>query len=303
MAFERPMPLRPYVVRSGPCLLRSCFLCLLCLLRIPVVSAEQPSLSERILIAEDARAQTDAELTTLRSGLTNADPKVRQQSVRAIGRLERADLIPALTRPLADPVADVRMEAANAVGQLAREPKGVADAKSRLLARAKIEREPRVWAVVAATLGRLPYTTAAEYDEVEAVLARALPSEKTTSVRLDEVLGAVEGLESLSRLPKISKLKDATIRGLRAASSLEGRREDTEKLVRIRRFATQALTASGAATKPSLDAGIADQDDEVRRLTMIAARADVEGREAVVSKGLADPNPRVRYEALQTWGR
>ena len=255
------------------------------------------------MIAEDARAQTDAELATLRSGLTSGDVKVRQQSVRAIGRLERADLIPALTRPLADPVADVRIEAANAVGQLAREPKGVTDAKSRLLARTKIEREPRVWAVVAATLGRLPYTTAAEYDEVEAVLARALPGEKTTAVRLDEVLGAVEGLESLSRLAKISKLKDATIRGLRAAASLEGRREDAEKLARIRRLATQALIASGAATRPSLDAGIADADDEVRRLTMIAARADVEGREAVVSRGLTDPNPRVRWEALQTWGR
>jgi cyclophilin family peptidyl-prolyl cis-trans isomerase/HEAT repeat protein len=255
------------------------------------------------MLAEDARAQTDAELTTLRSGLTHADPKVRQQSVRAIGRLERADLIPALTRPLADPVADVRIEAANATGQLARDPKGVADAKSRLLARTKIEREPRVWAVVAATLGRLPYTTAAEYDEVEAVLARALPNEKTTAVRIDEVLGAVEGLESLSRLAKISKLKDATIRGLRAASGLEGRKEDAEKLARIRRLATQALIAAGAATKPSLDAGIADPDDEVRRLTMIAARADLEGREAVVRKGLADSNPRVRWEALQTWGR
>ena len=36
---------------------------------------------------------------------------------------------------------------------------------------------------------------------------------------------------------------------------------------------------------------------------MVAARAEVEGREAVIAKGLADANPRVRYEALQTWGR
>src|SRR4029453_5293654 len=36
---------------------------------------------------------------------------------------------------------------------------------------------------------------------------------------------------------------------------------------------------------------------------MIAARADVEGRDAVVTRGLGDANPRVRYEALQTWGR
>jgi len=267
------------------------------------VGAAQPALDERIMLAEDARAQTDAELTTLRSGLTDANPKVRLQSVRAIGRLERADLIPALTRPLADTVADVRIEAANAVAQMARGPKGVTDAKSRLLARTRVEREPRVWAAVAAGLGRLPYTTAAEFDEAETAIARVLPTEKTTSVRLDEVLGAVEGVEALSRQAKISKLKDATIRGLRAASALEGRREDAEKLARIRRLATQALTASGAVTRPTLDAGIADPDEEVRRLTMIAARADVDGREAVVARGLADANPRVRYEALQTWGR
>jgi cyclophilin family peptidyl-prolyl cis-trans isomerase/HEAT repeat protein len=266
------------------------------------ITAAQP-LSERLLLAEDARAQTDAELTALRAGLTNTDPRVRQQSVRAIGRLERADLIPALTRPLADTNADVRVEAANAMAQLARGPKGVTDAKTRLLARLRVEREPRVWGAAASGLGRLPYTTAAEFDEAEAAIARPLPTEKTTAVRIDEVLGAVEGIESLSRLVKISKLKDATLRGLKAASALEGRAQDAEKLARIRRLATLALTAQGAATKPGLDAGIADPDDEVRRLTMIAARGDVEGREAVITKGLGDANPRVRWEAVQSWGR
>jgi len=60
---------------------------------------------------------------------------------------------------------------------------------------------------------------------------------------------------------------------------------------------------SGGVRKPELDAGIADPDDEVRRLAMAAARNDVEGREAAVTKGLADLNPRVRFEALQTYGR
>ena len=36
---------------------------------------------------------------------------------------------------------------------------------------------------------------------------------------------------------------------------------------------------------------------------MVAARNDVEGREAVGDEGLADVNPRVRFEALQTYGR
>ena len=62
----------------------------------PRLAAQAPqSLRERLmLIAEDARAQTDAELAALRQGLTNADPAMRRQSVRAIGRLERPDLMP-----------------------------------------------------------------------------------------------------------------------------------------------------------------------------------------------------------------
>jgi cyclophilin family peptidyl-prolyl cis-trans isomerase/HEAT repeat protein len=276
---------------------------LIAMLASPAVVQNLP-LTERMLLAEDSRAQTDAELAPLRDGLRNRDPKVRRQAARAIGRLEKAELIPLLTPTLNDADADVRIEAANAVGQLARGPQGVTDAKNRLLARTRIEREPRVWGAVAATLGRIPYTTAADVQQVETAIARVLPTPTSSAVRLDEVLGAVEGLESLARQSgKISRLSGPTLTGLRAASELEGRAQDAEKLTRIRRLASLALMASGGAGKPELDAGIADPDDEVRRLAMVAARNDVEGREAAVTKGLADVNPRVRFEALQTYGR
>jgi cyclophilin family peptidyl-prolyl cis-trans isomerase/HEAT repeat protein len=254
--------------------------------------------------AAPAAAQSEADLGTLRQNLTHADPKIRQQAVRDIGRLERPDLIAALTRPLADSHVNVRLEAANAVGQLAQGEKGVADAKSRLLQRAKVEQDPRAWGVVAATLGRLNYRSASDVDQVEAVIARVLPSAKSTAIQIDALLGAAEGLEALARQSsKLSKLKPATLDGLRAAAVLQGRAQDAEKLTRIRRLATLALTAAGGATRPSLEAGIDDADAEVRRLTMVAARADVEGREAIVARGLADAHPQVRYEALQTWGR
>jgi cyclophilin family peptidyl-prolyl cis-trans isomerase/HEAT repeat protein len=236
--------------------------------------------------------------------LTNRDPAIRRQSVRAVGRLERPDLIAALTRSLGDDHADVRMEAANAVGQLARGPKGVTDAKTRLLARARIEADPRVWGVVAATLGRLAYTTPADVDQVESAIARVLPAADAATIQIDALLGAAEGLEALARLSgKISRLKAPTLDGLRAASRLEGRAQDADMLARIRRLATLALTASGAVTRPQLEAGAADSDPEIRRLTMLAARVQVEGREAILQKGLADPHPQVRWEALQTYGR
>jgi cyclophilin family peptidyl-prolyl cis-trans isomerase/HEAT repeat protein len=282
--------------------MRSLAALLILLLASPVMA--QPSLRERMLLAEDARAQTDAELAPLREGLNSRDPKVRRQAVRGIGRLERADLIPLVTRVIGDPDPDVRIEAANALGQLARGPKGVADAKSRLVARTRVEREPRVWAVVAATLGRLPYTTAEDVQQAEAALARVLPTSTTTATQIDEVLGAVEGLESLARQSgKISRLSPATINGLRAATELEGRAQDAEKLARIRRLASLTLMAAGGTTRPELESAAADPDEEVRRLAMVAARTESEERQALVDKGLKDSSPRVRYEALQTWGR
>ena len=278
-------------------------LILIALLAAPAL-VQNSSLAERMLLAEDSRAQSDAELAPLREGLRSRDPKMRSQAARGIGRLERAELIPLLTPVLNDTDADVRIEAANAMGQLARGSKGVTDAKNRLMARTRLEKEPRVWGPVAATLGRLPYTTAADVQQVETALARVLPTPSSTAVRLDEVLGAVEGLESLARQSgKISRLSGPTIAGLRAATELEGRAQDAEKLTRIRRLASLALMASGGTRKPDLDSGIADRDDEVRRLAMVAARTEIEGREAVVTKGLADGSPRVRFEALQTYGR
>ena len=166
---------------------------------VPVWTQDSTSLRERMLLIEDARSRQAEDLETLQRGLADRDPQIRRQAARAIGRLERPELIASLTRALADQHPDVRMEAANAVGQLSRGPKGIADGKARLLARARAESDPRVWGVVAATLGRLQYATATDVDQVEAVIARVLPGANASSIQIDAVLGAVEGLEALAR--------------------------------------------------------------------------------------------------------
>ena len=263
----------------------------------------QPALRERMLIAEDQRAATDAELAPLRQGLGSRDPATRRQAVRAIGRLERPDLMPLVSRHLTDPHNDVRIEAVNAIGQLARGPEGVAAAKSRLLARISGEKTPRVRGVVAATLGRLAYTTASEVREAERSIAALVPASDAVT-NLDEVAGAVEGLEALIRQSsKLSAPASDTLARLKAVSTIEGPVQDADTLARIRRLARLALTAAGRIDRDLLESGIRDADDEVRRITMISARAEIEGREEILKKGLGDPEPRVRYEALQTWGR
>jgi cyclophilin family peptidyl-prolyl cis-trans isomerase/HEAT repeat protein len=277
---------------------RLAFLLLLC-----QPAFAQPALRERILNVENQRGTSDGDLAALKQGIASPDADTRRQAVRAIGRLERPELIPMVSRLLTDPNADVRSETVNAIGQMAQGDEGLAAAKTRLLNRARGEQTPRVRGVIAATLGRLPYKDPADVRQAEQTIAQMLPAAAGVA-NLDEVAGAVEGLEALIRLRlKVAAPSADTIARLRVASRMEGRPEDAEKLARIRRLATLALTAAGAVTRPMLDAGINDRDDEVRRITMVAARGDVDGRDAIVKRGLADPQPRVRYEALQTWGR
>jgi cyclophilin family peptidyl-prolyl cis-trans isomerase/HEAT repeat protein len=277
--------------------------CLAFLLLLCQPAFAQPALRERILNVENQRGTSDGDLAALKQGIASPDADTRRQAVRAIGRLERPELIPMVSRLLTDPNADVRSETVNAIGQMAQGDEGLAAAKTRLLNRARGEQTPRVRGVIAATLGRLPYNDPADVRQVEQTIAQMLPAAAGVA-NLDEVAGAVEGLEALIRLRfKVAAPSADTIARLRVASRMEGRPEDAEKLARIRRLATLALTAAGAVTRPMLDAGINDRDDEVRRITMVAARADVDGRDAIVKRGLADPQPRVRYEAVQTWGR
>jgi cyclophilin family peptidyl-prolyl cis-trans isomerase/HEAT repeat protein len=262
-----------------------------------------PELRARMLVAEDQRAPGDADLAPLRQGIGSRDPATRRQAVRAIGRLERPDLMPLISRLLTDPNIEVRIETVNAIGQMARGADGVAAAKSRLLARAKGEQTPRARGVVAATLGRLPYTTAADVQEVERAIAALVPM-MVTVANLDEIAGAVEGIEALIRQSgKLASPSADTTARLKAISTIQGRAEDAATLSRIRRLARLALTTANRVDRQLLESGLRDADDEVRRITMIGARAEVEARDYILKAGLIDREPRVRYEALQTWGR
>lgn len=267
-------------------------------------AAQSPSRREQMLAAEDSRTTAPDGLRLLQDALTDSDPLIRRQAVRALGRFERPALMISVADALADGDPNVRMEAANAVGQLARTNDAVIDAKRRLIARSLIEPDRRVWGVVAATLGRLAYTTAADIDDAETVLATVLPPATGPFSDVDALVGAVEGFEALSRqTAKIARPKPSTVDGLRRASRLTAPAARADALVRVRRLALLALVSANAVDAATLESGAADADAEVRRLAMIAARADLAGRDKALKRGLADSNSQVRYDALQTWGR
>lgn len=256
-----------------------------------------------MLRAEDTRA-TGAALAPLQEGLAHSDAPMRQHAVRALGRLERAELIP-MAAPLAeDPEPGVRAEAYNALGQLARDAGSALDVQTRLLARAKVEQHPVARSVLAATLGRLPYGAPGDAKRAEALLVSML-AEGASKGSADALVGAAKGLESLVRLSrKTATPEPSTLERLRSVAQLRDGADRTT-LARVRRLAWLSLATLGAFDETMIGDAATDADEQVRRLTMVATGSDapVERRAALLDGGLRDAAGPVRYEALRGWGK
>jgi len=276
---------------------------LLCL----ATAAAAQSLQERMLQAEDARPTTDAGLAPLREGLQGNG---RRTAIRAIGRLERPEMIPLIAPALNDGVG-IRAEAANALAQMARTPAAVAEVQKLLLARAATDAGLNTWeswGEIAAALGRLPYDTAAQVAETEAVLITGLPSpDSLNDVETAALVGAARGLESLARTvraKKLAPLGERTWDLLRWAATAQRPPADPRSAV-TRRLAMAALVTGNQATASIIERGLNDSDAEVRRFAAAAAATDarIDDRERVIKIALADKDPRVRLEGLRAWGR
>jgi hypothetical protein len=128
---------------------------------VPERPAAEADLLHRILTAEDSRSTNPQTLAPLSEGLTHASPEVRRIAVRAVGRLERGDLVSEIQGHLQDSDASVRAEAANALAQLVRlaDP---APVKALLSERLSVEADDDVKGVIAESLGRLRHSSGAE---------------------------------------------------------------------------------------------------------------------------------------------
>jgi HEAT repeat protein len=104
-------------------------------------AVEAQSLQERMLQAEDARPTTDAGMAPLLEGLKGGG---RRTAVRAIGRMERPEMIPLIAPALNDGVG-IRAEAANALAQMARTPAAVGEVQKLLLTRAATDASLNTW--------------------------------------------------------------------------------------------------------------------------------------------------------------
>ena len=270
-------------------------------------TAQAQSLQERMLQAEDARPTSDADLAPLREGLQGNG---RRTAIRAIGRLERPEMIPMIAPALNDGVG-LRAEAANALAQMARTPAAVADVQKLLLARAATDASLNTWeswGEIAAALGRLPYDTVEQVQATEAVLLTGLPApDSLNDVDTAALAGSARGFESLARTVRAKKLPPLGERSwdlLRWAATAQRTASDPRSAL-TRRLAMAALVTGNQATTSVIERGLHDSDAEVRRFAAAAAATDakIDERDRVIKIALADKEPRVRFEALRAWGR
>jgi len=287
-----------------------CALCVLCGFGI-VVHAQTTATRLAVLEAGDRRAPTARDLAIIQSGARSGDGQTARVAVRALGRLERpsviADIIPALRHPL----PEVRAEGATAIGQAAQGWKGehappasaMDAAVTALVARLKVEADSDVRAAICDTIGRLPYTSAAQVEAAERTLLEMASRVETVTDRL----GVAKGFEALVRLHRKVRAPggDAVALLRRLATPAPG---ESSTGVRVRRLAIEALISAPAIDDAVLSAVAHDPDAQVRRLAMRAtapaggtpSSVSPDAARTVLTAGARDPSPAVRLEALRS---
>ena len=264
---------------------------------------ESPRLRAELRAAEDGRGEDTESMRAFDRGLASDDDRLRRVTVRALGRLERAELIPRIAAHLDDPAPSVRAEAANALGQSAGDS-AVADAAGVIEARLRAEDDPEVRAALLRTLGRLRYDTVAAFDQVQLTLLTATGGQLLPPVRL----GLAKALESLARrAPEGAALSSEAVERLRALGDMSSSplsSPDDELPVRVRRLATAALASARVFDTRDADQAFSDPDEQVRRLGVVGVSRATEGadRQARLLAALTDQAAMVRVEALRALG-
>lgn len=254
-------------------------------------------------------------------------------AVRALGRLERPELIPDIVPSLRRAAPEVRAEAANAIAQAAeglrhgrapgaRAPRGPSRARrgdpleeaiAPLVGRLKIETDAPVRSALCESLGRLPFASAEQLGRAEEELLRSLARDAS----VDSRLGAALGLDALARTSRaISRprngtdgsepsgvaLSDRALAALRAM--VVPKLNEAATAARVRRVALDALTSADAADAETIRIAAVDPDAQARRLAVRAARGgELDAlRRSVLITGAADESAIVRYEAVSALG-
>jgi cyclophilin family peptidyl-prolyl cis-trans isomerase/HEAT repeat protein len=296
----------------------------------PASSADRAAAHSAILSAEDSRIALPEDLhtpgiDTLRAKqmddvrllvelARSKDVVTQGRAIRALGRLERRELVPELLPYLTLGPTD---ETAQAVAQALRGPALPADADGQqieraleaLIAAGTIPTDPRKMpgpiGPVSLAIGRLPYERADQVKTAEAYMLRMLRAADTDPLLRPAVASIARGMEVLARTHvRLATLSSDSIDHLRNVAV--NRRHDYDVTARI-----EAMTALVAAR------GV---DEETLRVTAHSESAPLKRLAAVVLGGagvavrptermelltalLRDSSAIVRVEAVRAWAR
>jgi cyclophilin family peptidyl-prolyl cis-trans isomerase/HEAT repeat protein len=266
-----------------------------------------------ILAIEDARAPTSADLGVLLEAARRGAH--RNAAIRALGRLERRDVITNLLPYLSSD--STRIETANALVQALRgaplpgvphgqQEQAILDGLLAAAAAEMARKDPPIpigLAPIARSIGRMPFERPEQVRAAEALLRRVLET-PFPAMEDEPHVGAARGLESLARLSrKVATLDDDTIERLRiVARSLHPKRGEQQ------RNAMAALVASQSVDAQTLQVALDDNDVEVRRLAVLSlgGSGSVVGddeRLTFVRRSLSDTSFMVRLEGVRAWAR
>ena len=303
----------------------------------PPVSGLPPAAAQMaILAAEDSRlvlpddlhtpaidtlrAKQMEDLRLLFELARSTEPAIRTRAIRALGRLERREVIPELLQY----VTTGPTETANAIAQAFRGPllpndsggEQVGGALEALASAGAIPidptRRPGPIGPVALAIGRLPYERAEQVQAAESYLFRLMRAADSDLSLRPALPDITRGVEILARLrSKLATLSSDTIDELRGI--VINRRREYPAAARLN--AMMALIAARGVDAETLRIAAAAPGGpsdsilmQVRRLAAVVlggAGAPIESTERteLLTALLADRSQIVRIEAVRAWAR
>jgi cyclophilin family peptidyl-prolyl cis-trans isomerase/HEAT repeat protein len=252
-----------------------------------------------VLAAEDARARTAQQREVLVAATRSPEPELRRIAVRALGRLERAELVASIEPLLRDGDARVRAAAAHALGQAVHQQDDHAAIRESLVRALAAERVAAVRAAIAETLGRTRHTSTAQAAATLGLIVALLDENATAR------LGAVRGVYFLARQQPVRAAFDAaSVAPVRALITDAGESADPDA-ARVRALAVAALVSAGLADQPVLAAALTDLSPLVRREAVLGTANvnDTVAAARLVARALDDEAGMVRYDAVRTFAR
>ena len=256
-----------------------------------------------VLAAEENRAELPGQLAALLEAARSGSAAVQAAAARALGRLERRDVITDLLPLLSARDQGVREEAANAIAQAFRGEPLTEAAPNRESAGAPAQVEMVQTAMIAAprtgalyrSIARLPYESADQVRTAERFLRDRLPMAE-----------AARALDAIARLHRrLAPLSEETIEVLRTIASRRSARTEPPD---VRRNAMAALVSSQGADAQTIQAALRDDEFEVRRLATLALTGagsvlKAADRLQLLTLALQDRSSAVRLEAVRSWAR